>query len=206
MAERRYQGGDTIIEVLIAVSVFSLLAVGAISIMNQGINTAQKALEITQVRQQIDAQAEALRYVHYNYVMSLSGTPGGDPASAQWVEIGKKAGDSVTDFSRNGGAPTCLGIPPTAFLMNARTGMLNTRSFESLAADPGGASAPPFAQVQYDGNTIRSSHGVWIEATTPSGQGEIGYIDFHIRACWESPGAGPAMTLGTIVRLYEPKI
>ena len=53
--------GDTIIEVLLAITVFSLVAVGAMTIMSQGTNTTQRSLEMSLVKQQIDAQAEALR-------------------------------------------------------------------------------------------------------------------------------------------------
>jgi hypothetical protein len=47
---------------------------------------------------------------------------------------------------------------------------------------------------------------MWIEAT---GQGatvnNVGYIDFYIRACWDTVGQAMPVTLGTIVRLYDPK-
>ena len=36
-------------------------------------------------------------------------------------------------------------------------------------------------------------------------QANAGYIDFHIRACWDSPGQSVPVTIGTIVRLYEPR-
>jgi type II secretory pathway pseudopilin PulG len=65
---RRHERGDTIIEVLFAVTVFAMVAVGAMTIMNQGTATAQRSLEVTLVRQQIDAQAEAIRYIHQAYV------------------------------------------------------------------------------------------------------------------------------------------
>ena len=54
--------GDTLVEVILAVTVFSMVAVGTISIMNKGVAIAQHSLEISLVRQQIDAQAEMLRY------------------------------------------------------------------------------------------------------------------------------------------------
>ena len=56
--------GDTIIEVLLAVTIFSLVAVGSMVLMNRGVAMAQQSLETTLVRQQIDAQAEMLRFVH----------------------------------------------------------------------------------------------------------------------------------------------
>ena len=63
----RAQRGDTIIEVLLAITVFSLVGVGAVTIMNQGVNTTQRALEITQVRQEIDSQVDALQAAHQAY-------------------------------------------------------------------------------------------------------------------------------------------
>jgi len=203
---RKLQSGDTIIEVLFAVSVFSLIAVGAVLIMNQGISSAQKALEITQVRQQIDAQAEALRYAHHSYVMSIGTDTGG---SAEWgnIRARAKAPEAITVFGNASGSSLCDDVPEGAFVMNARTGMLSM-SVEprSISSSQPGYSSPPYAKVTYNGNQLIQADGIWIEAAASAGSGGIGYTDFHIRACWESPGAGPAMTLGTIVRLYEPAL
>ena len=64
--------GDTLIEVLFAISVFSLVVVGGLSIMNQGTAAAQRALEITLVRNEIDAQAEALRFMNASYIAAYN--------------------------------------------------------------------------------------------------------------------------------------
>ena len=64
MGRSMFNRGDTIVEVVFAVTIFSMVAVGAISIMNKGVAIAQQSLEITLVRQQIDSQAEMLRYIH----------------------------------------------------------------------------------------------------------------------------------------------
>ena len=60
--------GDTLVEVMFAVGIFGMVAIGAIGIMNKGLYDAQKALEITMARQEIDAQAEALRFLHDAYI------------------------------------------------------------------------------------------------------------------------------------------
>lgn len=195
------QAGDTIIEVLFAVSIFSLVAVGAISIMNQGINTAQRALEITQVRQQIDAQAEALRFAHHTYVMSLGGTVN----DTEWAKIKLKADAQVSGFGDDNGISTCNpNLPSDAFIMNARIGAVSTVIPISISSTP---NPPPFAQVSYEPGVVNRADGIWIEAVRRvGGDSGIAYYDFHIRACWENPGTGPAMTLGTIVRLYEPAV
>ena len=65
---RRGERGDIDYRGHFAVTVFSLAAVGGITIMNQGTATAQRSLEIGLVREQIDSQADALRYIHSAYI------------------------------------------------------------------------------------------------------------------------------------------
>lgn len=60
--------GDTIVEVTFAIAVFALVAIISISIMNSGISTAQASLELTMARNEIDAQAEALRFIHNSFL------------------------------------------------------------------------------------------------------------------------------------------
>ncbi|MBQ8996742.1 InlB B-repeat-containing protein [Candidatus Saccharibacteria bacterium] len=59
--------GDTLIEVMFSVGIFGMVAVGAISLMNRGLYTAQGTLETTMARNEIDTQAEALRFIHDAY-------------------------------------------------------------------------------------------------------------------------------------------
>lgn len=68
---RRHLGekhGDTLIEVMLSISIFALVAMITINMMNNGINTAQRTLEAEMARNEIDAQAEALRFIHNGYV------------------------------------------------------------------------------------------------------------------------------------------
>ncbi len=64
--------GDTIIEVMFAIAVFSLVAVITISMMNLGTANAEGALELTTARHELNAQAEALRFVHSAYTAELA--------------------------------------------------------------------------------------------------------------------------------------
>ena len=71
MMKKRKQkifSGDSLIEVLLGITVFSAVSVGGSAIMNSGLNQAQRSLEITMARNEIDAQAEALRFIHNNYI------------------------------------------------------------------------------------------------------------------------------------------
>ncbi|MBR3233202.1 hypothetical protein IKF74_02915 [Candidatus Saccharibacteria bacterium] len=82
LSQRKSQlRGDTLIEVMFAVAVFGLGAVGAIALMNTGLASVQNSLETTMARQEIDAQAEALRFIHDAYLTepntkSTDGTTG----------------------------------------------------------------------------------------------------------------------------------
>lgn len=202
--------GDTIIEVLFAVTVFAMVAVGSLSIMNQGISTAQRALEITLVRQQIDAQAEAIRYIHQSYVTTYQkdvSPPAG--TAAQWVtmtnKITGKGANNASEFGQTG-VDNCPATVPgeKPFVLNARTATVAGST--PIMSPPAGGSLPPFAQVAYnDDSSINQTYGLWVEAVPSTNLEGPGFVDFHIRACWNGPGGSTPMTLGTIVRLYEPR-
>jgi len=178
------QQGDTIIEVMLAVAVLSMVAVGTLTVMTQGTQAAQRSLEVTLVKEQIDAQAEALRAAHSAYLS--------DEDTTTWPAIKAIGGGS--------GAIGTTCPSPSGFVMNTRTAKQHTtlNSWE-------GNSQPPYAQVQYDGaNNITGAYGIWIESATRSDAAFKSVVDFTIRACWYGPGLSSPMTLSTLVRLYEP--
>ncbi|MBR2587399.1 hypothetical protein IKE71_03465 [Candidatus Saccharibacteria bacterium] len=87
-----YKKGDTLIEVMFAVGIFGLASVGTISLMNRGLATSQTNLEVTMARQEIDAQAESLRFIHNAYLSESSNKPDEDGAVIDtyrelWQEI-----------------------------------------------------------------------------------------------------------------------
>jgi Tfp pilus assembly protein PilV len=202
------QAGDTLIEVLFAVTVFSFIVVSALSLMNQGVNAAQRSLEITTVRQQMDAQAETLRFLHKAYVNAYQ--TGYAPASTdlspaaeyyrliQFVKNGDPSG--TNQASTFGGNEPCK-VAPFA----SRSFVLNPVSAKYITGviEP----ADTYAQIVYsDSSVVKSSKGIWLEAVRPRVENTIsGFIDFHIRACWDVTGSDIPQNLGTIVRLYEPR-
>lgn len=203
------QKGDTIVEVLFAVAVFAMVAVGSMTIMTQATGVAQRSLEITLVREQIDAQAEAIRFVHKAYVADYQAgkTPTG--TAAEWVKMTNpstgKGASKASAFGQVNGSQ-CLANAPgeRPFILNARTAKLSNTVPEMVA--PEGSTLPPFAQVAYNGDSsINSAYGIWIEAVPSTNTDQTGFVDFHIRACWVSSGSSAPVTLGTIVRLYEPR-
>ena len=60
--------GDTIIEVLLATTIFSFVAISSMVIINSNTNNLEANLELTMARTEVDAQAEAIRFIHDAYV------------------------------------------------------------------------------------------------------------------------------------------
>jgi len=208
MSKFQQNRGDTLIEVLFATAVFSLIAVGGLAIMNQGLSASQRALEITLVRNEVDAQAETLRFLNASYIAAYQpnssyavNTPAG-----QWALISANATkDSASNFSMTGAkcSSSSQDLRKNSFIINTKNGKytaLDVLNFKS---------ARTFSQAVYDVNGIITSvEGIWIEAVSSVLSGDpnqAGYIDFHIRACWDSTGQSIPATIGTIVRLYEPR-
>lgn len=202
--------GDTLIEVLFATATFSLVAVGGIAIMNKGTAASQRALEITLVRNEIDSQAATLRFLNASYIAAYqSGRSDygvGTPAQ-EWQtmhnSIVSTGATSATSFGTSDSI--CPTIPASSFI-------LNTRKATFIPPSSGKFSdADTFSKVIYDqADQLTSASGIWIEAvrSTLSGdakQADAGYIDFNINACWYSTGQAQPVTIGTIVRLYEPR-
>ncbi|GEM_PF-923696 len=189
------QAGDTIIEVLLAITVFSVIAVGALTVMNQGTNSTQRTLEVSIVKQQIDSQAEALRAAYQNELAKHS--DGGDDT---WKFITNHADASPVDVTATA-CPTNYG---NSFILNARTGETTGPTPIKTMDD---VNAPPHAQVMYTGESLISSYGIWIEKTVVNnftvGSGPKAY-NFRIRACWYGSGTNVPMQLQTVVRLYDP--
>lgn len=208
----RRQNGDTIIEVLFAFTIFSLIAVGGLSLMSQGSALAQRALEIGLVRQQMDAQADALRYLNRAYVADY-GKNG--VATKMWEKVVKdhsidqaQAFDSIAD-SKGCRIPSAT---ENAFALD-----LNNIDPKKLEQNPSlnpiivpTSDISTYARVRYEPEL--KAEGIWIQAVQSpstigiSGGRELpGFYDFHVRACWFTPGQASPVTLGTIVRLYEPR-
>ena len=81
--------GDTIIEVMFALAVFSLVAVISIAMMNGGVAQAENALENVTARSELNSQAEALRFVHSSYISEKT-LPLRSNLSAEAIANGEK--------------------------------------------------------------------------------------------------------------------
>ncbi len=188
----RRQRGDTIIEVMLAFSIFSMLSVGAMTVMGQGTNASQRALEITLVRQQIDAQAEALRAAH----QADTGTNA--DAATPWDAISINQDTEVfTNYDTT--CPTSA--PDDSFIMDARDSTVREDGpwFQSVDQSP----TLPYSHVNYSsGEPV--AYGLWVERKF---EGETTLADaynFTVQACWFGAGLENPLHIETVVRLYEP--
>ena len=209
MLKRRSEKGDTLIEVLFAFTILSLIVVGSVSIMNQGTKAAQRSLETTLVSQQIEAQATTLRFLHDAYIAEFqagatysSATPAG-----QWKLMSDSmTAKPITSATNVIGAAACPAPASGSFILDSvNAKFISTGSGKFTPA-------PAIAEVVYDGSpeSLNVTQGIWIEGIrsvteVDANKKNVRYIDFHIMACWQSPGQGLPQTIATIVRLNEPR-
>lgn len=195
--------GDTLIEVMVAFTVFAMVAVGAVTIMNKGTASAQNTLETTLVREQVDNQAEVLRYLHQAY-LAKPDDAGSGPSSKfkSIVTLAKDANLSQPTRYGDSCTQTIPGDASKRFVLDPLTG-----SMVSHIKPADDASSPAFAQVAASPSGP-TAYGLWVEPVVSNEGVDAGaeqFIDFHIRACWNNASSGPQRTIGTIVRLYVPE-
>lgn len=228
--------GDTLIEVILAVGIFSMVAVAVLAVMNGGASSAQLSLEATLAREEVDMQAEALRFIQSSYVAERS-KPGSDGKYKElWDEIVSKSnGSSVsTEFSPN----ECDSLYGREG--EARSGfVINTRKLGSFDKDHVGDVVVPFGsegdptlipattypRLVYsddssvldnngESDVVDTAEGIYIVAVRDPGTNIVGgdapiapaYYDFYIRTCWYGSGESAPSTIYTLIRLGDPKI
>ncbi len=189
---RKFNRGDTLVEVLLGVTIFSLVAVIALETMNRGMAIAQYSLETTLVRQQIDAQAEMLRYAH-------------DMKNDTWkklVDNNSVSVSAVNDNEGNLGVEKCPDDFSTKEFALAATPSLASKI--SILNNPGDyKAAETYARVDSD---TKKTYGISVRLVKPStatGSRDSNKYDAYIKACWMPVGSKMPATIGTIVRLYD---
>ena len=189
---RKLNRGDTLVEVLLGVTIFSLVAVVALETMNRGMAIAQYSLETTLVRQQVDAQAEMLRYAH-------------DMKNDTWKKLVDNNSVSVSAVNGNEGnlgVEKCPDDFSTKEFALAATPSLASKI--SILNNPGDyKAAETYARVDSD---TKKTYGISVRLVKPStatGSRDSNKYDAYIKACWMPVGSKMPATIGTIVRLYD---
>lgn len=90
----KYRAGDTLIEVTLAVGIFSMIAIGIVAVMSGGTSSAQTSLETTLTREEIDAQAEALRFIQASYIADMGS------ADTRYQNLWKEITSNSIDLSK----------------------------------------------------------------------------------------------------------
>ncbi len=197
MLGRRHERGDTIIEVMFAFVLFSMVIVGAFMIMNQGMALAQRSLEVTQVRQQIDSQVLLIRTAQQAVNQQL------------WETIKGKVGTTTPITLSELAESNCRLSPDTlrgrgaffvALRVDAATGKQVIRLFE-----PTNASYQPepttYSKVDF-GNDPRAQ-GLFVQIVKAEGANANLAYDVYVSACWPTVASDKPMTIGTVTRLYD---
>ena len=189
---RRFNRGDTIVEVLLGVTIFSMVAVITLETMNRGMAISQYALETTLVRQQVDAQAEMLRYAH-------------DTKSDIWKKLADNNAVSVSSVNDNEGGLGAESCPDN--FSNKEFALAATPSLGSkisILNNPGDYKpAETYARVD---SSTKKTYGIAVRLVKPSaavGSRDSNKYDAYIKACWMPVGSKMPATIGTIVRLYD---
>lgn len=97
--------GDTLVEVTLAVGIFSMVAISIVSVINGSTSSAQTALEATLAREEIDAQAEALRFIHDSASL--------DAPNGPYITLWTKITDPLNTLSADDTDRYLSNYPPT---------------------------------------------------------------------------------------------
>lgn len=188
--------GDTIIELMLAFSIFSLAAVSTIAIMNKGVAISQQSLEVSLVRAQMDGQAEIIRYLRDTNDPLWSSGPNNiiNHVTTNIAPLSPATCPSVSDITSGGSTGN------HGFFISKSGSILVINDSVASFADP-----TTYAKIDSD----NKAYGLWVQiAKGDSGSSEtaknIVAYDVYIHACWSSlVSDNTPATLGTIVRIYD---
>ena len=228
-----FKKGDTLIEVCIAIGIFSLIAIGVAAVMSSGTAGSQTALETTLAREEIDTQAEALRFIHDSYMSSNNYES--NAYTEIWNKIkaqainGKTAADNkITQFSpetcdslydKNNGLNNVY--KQKGFIINVKE-MDNPDNVliraDNAATEKVFKPTTTYPRLIYNNtnnsNTLSYAEGLYVIAVRDSGTKMVvegstptsteAFYDFYIRSCWYGTDSERPTAISTVIRLYDP--
>lgn len=183
MASKARERGDTLVEVLMAIVILSIVIVGGITIMTRGLGASQIAVEHTQVRLQMSGQTELLRYLRDSYLRD-KGSVGGQA----WTNI-------LTNFATTAPSTYDSTVCAVSLAKNGKAFYID----QNGAGDPVVKSYTPTVPA----TSAVPGQGLWVEATNSTNVSPA-YVDFQLRACWSGPGNTSDQQTITSMRLYDP--
>ena len=166
-ARPHFLRGDSLIEVMFSIGVFGLVAIGSVGVMNRGLYTVQNTLEVTMARNEIDAQAEALRFIHAAYITEKNSNQAADQGySAIWRKIIQATGNNSSapslpklsnDFLNSYAGASCSSqSKPNSFVINYRL-LGGTNLNNVYVTNLTNAATHP--RLLFNDNDILAAHG-----------------------------------------------
>ena len=205
---RRFAHGDTIIEVMFSFTVLSILVVGTYMVMNRGTQIAQRSLEITLVRQQIDSQISLVRYAQAN------NTTAWQTIRSSKVVDSSSVLDAASFADENTRCPSVaendLNSGRRAFYLTQNAEGNDIRLVD--ITDSTYAAPQVYSQVNFDG-TNPQSQGLFMQivraetnpatGVSPGGSAAGTAYDVYVNACWDSVGTNVPSVVGTVTSIYD---
>jgi prepilin-type N-terminal cleavage/methylation domain-containing protein len=177
MSMRFNQAGDTLVEVLLATAILSMVLAGAFTISNRATRINQSAEERTQVSNLMQREVELLKAKHASNPDSLWNEL--DDTSVEPWFAGTT--ERSTSFCGDTGASPSAG----SFVVNT--------DLTLKKLDPASRSG---YYTDYDDTDF---FNVWIEAVDNGPASS--YADFFVYACWDGVGGEGYQQSGLVVRL-----
>lgn len=216
--------GDTMVEVMIAIAVYSIVAVFTITAMRLGIQQGEASLELSQARIEVSAQADAIRFIHNSFLAEREyAVSGADSYKLLWNALASKAVDATTTIQELS-TQTCPETVNNSFIVNTRninptapnstvlTGKyVATSLYPRLIFGTSASNNSDTSYVEGDYTDLMRAEGIWVVARKSAAVSSLlnsqpEYYDFHIYTCWYAPGSSHPTTTGTIIRLYNPTL
>ncbi len=207
----RRERGDTLIEVLVAVTVLSLVVTLCYTVMTRGFSYGQVALERNVTQNMVNGQISILRDI---YARQSEAVRSGNSGSVEdWNLVASRVVDDNGLLA--GGSPLRPSGPTgarTVALNNANTAcQRNSGAFYFGVNDEGVLQTTPTAlpDIVPPASPVRAAtypnygDGMWIEGYKLQENSGGVYYDFYVKACWDAAIGSQRQSILTTVRFYE---
>lgn len=194
--KRRSQAGDTLVEVLLAFTIFGMAATTIIRTMNDGFTRMSSSGQQSQIQSLMRGQAAIIQAAHNAEVK--------DPGSTTWdtlIEaIAATPADRQTPVNGDGCTYTAnktrlyfdtdTNVPWTGPESRPALAVDTKVAADTVTPEPNGIAM--WVEAKY------TRHGALVNGKTNNGRG---YYDFYTKACWSDGRVD--RQLKTVTRLYE---
>ena len=167
--------GDTLVEVMLSISILGMVVVGCMAIMNRSSLNVLNSIDRTAVRADINRQTELANYAKDH--------EGSSSAWANIVNLAATNTDSINEMCKTNGNGKSFFLDISSDDVVVKTGNDVKGKNTTGRAEPG--------------------YGIWIDAVavTPVESAAPSYIDLYVKSCWTRLGSDAEAKSNTILRL-----